>query len=205
MKEKYLIYGSKVLSIIFAPFYFSILACLILFTFSYLQMIPLNVKLILLGIVYFFTVALPLMGISAYRQLSGLHKHQITKREMRSVPYIITIVCYSCCLMLLSNIHAAYILISVIAGALVVEVVCSILNNWFRISTHAAAAGALNGALLAFSFRFNFNPIFWLCLTLLISGMVGSSRIILRQHTLREVNWGTAVGFLCGFIVIKFF
>jgi membrane-associated phospholipid phosphatase len=32
--------------------------------------------------------------------------------------------------------------------------------------------------------------------------MVGSSRIILRQHTLSEVNWGTLIGTVCGFVTI---
>ena len=76
----------------------------------------------------------------------------------------------------------------------------SYLTRWT--SPEVLMAGAMNGALLAFSIIFNFNPLWWLCLTLLIAGMVGSSRIILRQHSLREVNWGAVVGFLCGVITI---
>ena len=202
MTEKYFIYGAKLFSILFAPFYFSILACLIMFVFSYMKMLPLNYQLMILGIVYIFTIAMPLSGIALYRKLSGLRRHQMTKRELRFIPYNITLVCYACCLVLLENLHIPHIMISILACALVVELVCAIINNWFRISAHAAAAGAMNGALLAFSLIFNFNPIWWLCLTLLISGMVGSSRIILRQHTLSEVNWGTLIGTVCGFVTI---
>ena len=191
MTEKYLIYGAKLFSILFAPFYFSILACLIMFVFSYMKMLPLNYQLMILGIVYIFTIAMPLSGIALYRKLSGLRRHQMTKRELRFIPYNITLVCYACCLVLLENLHIPHIMISILACALVVELVCAII-----------AAGAMNGALLAFSLIFNFNPIWWLCLTLLISGMVGSSRIILRQHTLSEVNWGTLIGTVCGFVTI---
>ena len=202
MTEKYLIYAAKVLSILFAPFYFSILAFLVMYVFSYMKLLPLNYKLLILGVVYGFTIALPLLGIAMYGKLSGLRRHQMTKRELRFVPYVITIVCYSCCLVLMDSLHIPHFMISILVCALSVEVVCAIVNNWFRISTHAAAAGAMNGALLAFSIIFNFNPLWWLCLTLLIAGMVGSSRIILRQHSLREVNWGAVVGFLCGVITI---
>jgi len=202
MINKYLIYGAKFLSILFAPFYFSVLAFLVMFIFSYMKMLPLNYQLLILSIVYGFTIALPLLGIGLYRKLSGLRRHQLTKRELRVVPYIITIVCYASCLILMQNLHIPHFMISILVCALVVEVVCAIINNWFRVSTHAAAAGAMNGALLAFSIIFNFNPLWWFCLTLLISGMVGSSRIILRQHSLKEVNWGTAVGFICGFVTI---
>ena len=202
MKDKCLIYGAKVLSILFAPFYFSLLAFIIMLVFSYMKMLPLNYKLLILGLVYCFTVVLPLLGIASYRKLSGLRRHQMTKRELRTVPYVIVIICYSCCLVLMQNIHIPHFMISVLTGALVIEILCAVINRWMRISTHAAAAGAMNGALLAFSILFNFNPIGWLCLTLIICGMVGSSRIILRQHSLKEVNWGTLVGFLGGFLTI---
>ena len=202
MTGKYIIYAAKVLSILFAQFYFSILAFLIMFVFSYMKMLPLDYKLLILGVVYGFTIALPLLGIAMYRKLSGLRRHQMTRRELRVVPYVISIVCYACCLVLMESLHIPHFMISILVCALAVEVVCAVINNWVRISTHAAAAGAMNGALLAFSMIFNFNPVWWLCLTLLITGMVGSSRIILRQHSLAEVNWGILVGFCCGVITI---
>ena len=60
------------------------------------------------------------------------------------------------------------------------------------------------GALLAFSFLFSFDPTWWLCLTIVIAGAVGSSRIVLRQHTLSQVGVGVLVGFFCGFISILY-
>lgn len=202
MKEKYLIYTSKLFSMLFAPFYFPVLAFLILFIFSYMKLLPLNYKLMVLAIVYCFTVALPLLAIYAYRRLNGLHRHQMTRREMRSVPYFIFIISYGCCLYLLTQMHIPHFMISILYGAFVLQIICALINNWVRISTHSAAAGAMNGALLAFSIIFNFNPLWWLCLTLLIAGCVGTSRLILRQHTLSEVNLGMGVGFVVGFVCI---
>ena len=67
-----------------------------------------------------------------------------------------------------------------------------------------AAAGSVIGALLAFSFLFSFDPTWWLCLTIVIAGAVGSSRIVLRQHTLSQVGVGVLVGFFWGFISILY-
>ena len=47
-----------------------------------------------------------------------------------------------------------------------------------------------------------FNPISWLCLTLVLAGLVGTSRIILRQHTLAQVTAGFGVGVVITFAVI---
>ncbi|WP_455072680.1 phosphatase PAP2 family protein, partial [Prevotella melaninogenica] len=49
---------------------------------------------------------------------------------------------------------------------------------------------------------FNFNPMWWLCLTLIVSGFVGSSRMILRQHSLEQVASGFFLGIICSFITI---
>ena len=72
-------------------------------------------------------------------------------------------------------------------------------NAWFKISTHAAASGGVVGALLAFSLIFSFDPTGWLCLTVLLSGLVCSARLVLRQHTMEELGYGVLVGLVCGF------
>ena len=74
-----------------------------------------------------------------------------------------------------------------------------------KVSTHSAAIGGVAGALIAFSFKFAFNPVWWLCLVLILGGMVGTARIILRQHTLSQVVTGYLIGFLCAFnMIIRF-
>jgi membrane-associated phospholipid phosphatase len=60
------------------------------------------------------------------------------------------------------------------------------------------------GALLAFSVILNFDPTRWLCLSVMLCGIVSSSRLILRQHQLLDVGLGTLVGILCGFFCIWF-
>ena len=92
--------------------------------------------------------------------------------------------------------------LGIIAGALVIQLVCALLNRWVKVSTHAAASGGVVGALLAFSLIFSFDPTGWLCLTVMLSGMVCTARLILRQHTLREIGWGVVIGFLSGFCCI---
>lgn len=67
---------------------------------------------------------------------------------------------------------------------------------------HTAAIGGVLGGLIAFSFMLNFNPIWWLCLVIIASGIVGSSRIILRQHSLIQVTMGFFLGTISAFITI---
>lgn len=54
--DKTLIRAAKAVSVIFTPFSIPFVAFLILFVFSYLRIMPLQYKLIVLGVVYCFTI-----------------------------------------------------------------------------------------------------------------------------------------------------
>lgn len=56
--------------------------------------------------------------------------------------------------------------------------------------------------LVSYSVAFDFNPLWWLCIVLLMAGSVGSARMILRQHTLSQVVAGFLIGTACAILVI---
>ena len=83
-------------------------------------------------------------------------------------------------------------------------ILCTLINFKWKISTHVASSGMMVGGLLSYSFIFNFNPVWWLCFFILLSGMLGTARIIVKQHTLLEVLAGFIIGLFCGVIGILF-
>ncbi len=197
-----LVMTAQAVSMLYAPFYLPVVAFIVLFMFSYLNMLPLATKAVLTLVVYFFTLLLPHIAIYAYRKINGWTRHQMSRRERRFVPYIMSIVSYAALLYLLYSIHMPRFTLGVIGGALTIQIVCAIVNSRIKISTHAAASGGVIGALMAFSFIFAFNPTWWLCLTVLLCGMVCTARLILRQHTYAEIGWGVAVGLVSGFVSV---
>lgn len=204
MNDKYIIQVSKVISLLFKPFYFPVIAFAALLLFSYMSLLPMSVKVTVIVVVYVFTVALPLLAIYLYRKINGWTRHQASRRTNRLVPYVLSMICYGCCLYVMTRMRMPHFMNGILVGALAIQLVCAVINNWFKISTHSAAAGGVIGALLAFSLIFSFDPTWWLCLTIIMAGAVGSSRIVLRQHTLSQVAVGTLVGFVCGFISILY-
>ena len=76
------------------------------------------------------------------------------------------------------------------------------INVWWKISTHTAAIGGVTGALQAYALLIGFNPTWWLCLVITIAGMVGTSRMLLRQHTLWQVSAGFLLGTAIAFAAI---
>lgn len=93
--------------------------------------------------------------------------------------------------------HIPHFMGGILIAALCVQIVCALINAWWKISTHTAAIGGVGGALFAFGEIFSFNPVYWLCLTFIVAGLLGSSRMILRQHSLAQVVAGFWVGAVC--------
>ncbi len=196
MKEKHLILAARVMSMIFTPFYLPMVGLIALFMFSYMRLLPWSYKLQVLLLVYFFTILLPTLFIHLYRRYHGWSLIELGAKERRLVPYVISIVCYFTCYYVMTLLQIPRFMARILVAALLVQVLCAIINVWWKISTHTAAIGGVAGALMAFAFLFMFNPVWWLCLVFVVGGMVGSSRLILRQHTL----WQVVAGFLLGMI-----
>ena len=200
-----MILTARIISMLFTPFYLPILGLATLFMFSYLSMFPLIYKIQVLALTYIFTILLPTLLIHLYRRYQGWNLIELGHRERRMVPYIISITCYFTCIYVMERLHMPHFMSSIIVAALLVQMTCALINIWWKISTHTAAIGGVGGALFAFAFYLGFNPVWWLCLVFLIAGILGSSRMILRQHNLAQVVVGFWVGGFCAATAILLF
>ncbi len=203
-RQKEIIYLARIISALFKPFYLPILGLVTLFTFSYLSMFPWYYKIEVLLLTYLFTILLPILFIHFYRRHQGWNLIELGHRERRMVPYTISILCYFTCIYVMEQMHMPHFMGSIIVAALAVQIVCALINLWWKVSTHTAAIGGVGGALFAFSHYLGFNPVWWLCLVILIAGLLGSCRMILRQHSLAQVVGGFCIGFVTAACAILF-
>ena len=204
MRYKHLILAARLISLVFTPFYLPIVGLIALFAFSYLSLLSTSYKLTVVGIVYLFTILMPTFLIHLYRCYQGWTLIELGRKERRMVPYVISILCYMLCVYIMEQLHIPHFMGSILIAALIIQIVCALINAWWKISTHTAAIGGVTGALFAFSEIFAFNPIGWLCVVLILSGLLGTSRMILRQHTLSQVLGGYGVGVVCASVGILF-
>ena len=202
MTDKNIILLSRAVSMVFTPFYLPLVGMIILFFFTYMSELNLGYRLSILGMVYLFTILLPTFLIRLYRKHQGWNLFELGKQERRMVPYIISILCYSACFYVMSVRNVASFMGRIVIAALVIQVLCAVINVWWKISTHTAAIGGVVGALMAFSVLFYFNPVWWLCLVFFVAGLVGTSRMILLQHSLLQVVSGFGVGLVSAFLII---
>jgi membrane-associated phospholipid phosphatase len=137
--------------------------------------------------------------IHLYRRYQGWNLIELGHKERRVVPYVISILCYFFCVFLMDMMHIPHFMGTIVSAALSIQVVCALINVWWKISTHTAAIGGVAGALFVFGELFGFNPVWWLCGVMMLAGLLGSSRMILRQHSLLQVVAGFWVGVVCAF------
>lgn len=200
--DRSLIRTARVISAIFTPFSIPFLAFLILFLFSYLRIMPIQYKLIVLGVVYCFTILMPTLTIFLFRKINGFSPEDLGERKRRFMPFLLTITSYVFCLVMMHRLNIPWYMTGIILAALIMMIICIVVNLKWKLSEHMAGVGAIVGGLVSFSALFGYNPVWWLCLFILIAGVLGTARIILQHHTLGEVLVGFAVGLICSLLVL---
>lgn len=200
--DKTMLRVARITSIVFTPFSIPFLAFLVLFLFSYLRIMPILYKGIVLGIVYCFTILTPTITIFLFRKINGFARQELSERKKRYVPILLTIISYVFCLQMMRKLNIPWYMTGIIFVSLVISIICILVNLKWKLSEHMAGMGGIIGGLVSFSALFSYNPVVWLCLFILIAGILGSARIVLGHHTLGEVLSGFVVGLVCSFLIL---
>ena len=198
------VWFSRLLSVVFNPLLMPLYVFILLFRFTYLSIMPLSYSQFVLGMAVAFTALAPALFIGAYLGINRFGFRALAERRKRVVPYLMVMLSYLACCILMERMHFPRYLSGLLMAGLMGSVVCFLMNFRWRISAHLAGCGLFIGALLAYSYLFHFNPVWWLCGFILLAGVQGTSRISYHQHTLWEVISGFMAGMFCGIIGILF-
>lgn len=200
--DKTMLQVARATSVLFTPFSIPFLSFLVLLLFSYLRIMPVKYKLIVLGVVYCFTILTPTITIFLFRKINGFARQDLGERKKRYIPILLTIISYIFCFMMMRRMNLPWYMTGIILASLVVCIICMAVNMKWKLSEHMAGIGGVIGGLVSFSALFGYNPVGWLCLFILIAGILGSARIILGHHTLGEVLSGFTVGLVTAILVL---
>ena len=193
---------SKILSTLFHPMLIPTIGLFLIFNvgghFSYL---PIDHKRAVYIIIFLSTCILPLSLIPLFH-LTGLIKSiYMEDRKERLFPTLATGGFYLLGYFFLSKISIVPSFIQGFMLATIVAIVITLgITFFWKISMHMIAIGGLTGALLALSFRFGLD--IWLVTSaiLVISGLIGTSRLYLNAHTPMQVH----AGYLLGAMIVFF-
>ena len=202
--NKILTVTSKAASIIFHPLLIPTLGFLLLFNSDfYFALLPWNVKRFLLLVVLVSTCVLPAISILllAYNRKIDLN---MDKTSDRILPLILSSVFYYIGYLIIQKLPIFPVFNFFLIASILVQIALLIITMRWKISAHSAAIGGLLGGFFALSFRLNENPVIILIALILVSGIVGTARLILGKHTSWQVYSGFLLGFLVMNLVIRF-
>ena len=178
-------------------------AFLLLNSGFYFSLLTWEAKRFVLMVVFFTTCILPLLSV-AILALNPRFDVSMPKSRDRILPLASSSIFYYLGFLLLSKVRSVPdFKLFMLATVLVIIALLLISFKW-KISTHMAAIGGLTGTLFALSFRSGVNPAYSILLAVLVSGLVGTARLIIDKHDIWQLLAGYGLGFLVLYGVIYF-
>ena len=195
---------SKIISYIFHPVLIPTLGFLLLFNSGfYFSLLTWDAKRFVLLVVLLTTALLPIISVGIL-SLNPKFNIAMEQSKDRILPLLSSSVFYYLGSVLLGRMRAFPIFkLFLMASVLVIIIVLLVSFKW-KISNHMAAVGGMTGTLFALSFRTGVNPVWSLLFVVIVSGVVGTARLVLKKHNLKQIVAGYAVGFATLYGVIYF-
>jgi len=195
---------AKIISIVFHPVLVPTLGMLVLLNSGfYFTMLSWEAKRFILLVFLFSTGIMPMLTVAVLALNPKFNVNMPNSRD-RIIPLLFSSAFYYLGFMLLNKMRAFPVFkVFMIASALVIVVLLVVSFSW-KISSHMAALGALAGTFFALSFRSGVNPVWSIVGIVVVSGIVGTARLILKRHNIWQIAAGYFSGFLILYLVIYF-
>ena len=179
---------------------------LVLWT-SILCLLPTGTRVTVMVMVMGITCVLPVVFISVLHHLKLIGDKRLIDRRDRIIPYAFAVLCYVGATFYIDRVHSPMWFTMFMAGASLACLVDFVVSLWWKISAHATGIGGLVALLYQLHVQgLSAFDMFWLlCFTILLAGALGTSRLILKRHTLPQVLAGFACGYVCVTLMMKLF
>lgn len=197
-------YFARICSTVFHPLIVGTLGIFLSLYYSYMSMLGLEYILKVTSVILILTIAIPSLGVLLLYKTKRITSVGLVNREERTLPYILFFVFYLAATVFLwwSNLRGMQF--GFFVGGLIAIMVDVLVNRWWKISVHMTAIGAITGLIFVMSYMqyiMYAEVIPYLqVISILASGALGTSRIILRRHTIGQVCCGFINGFVWVFL-----
>ena len=195
---------AKIISFVFHPVLIPTLGVYLLMNSGfYFSMLSWEAKRFIILVVFFTTCILPLLSVAILALNPKFNLSMPDKRD-RIFPLLSGSIFYYLGFILLNKVRAVPEFKLFMLASVLVMVVLLIVSFKWKISLHMSAIGGLTGALFALAFRSGLNPVYSILGVVIVSGLIGTARLILKKHDIWQIAAGYALGFLTLYLIIYF-
>jgi len=189
---------AKIFSYVFHPLFIPLYITWFIFTVRAYQFASLDPwsKTLKLLLVFITCSFFPLISILLLRALNFIDSVYLKTQKDRIIPYIICMTFYFSVWYYFRKNHEVDDLVSMGLAIFNASVAGFLLNIFMKVSMHAIAMGVMTTFIAILAFHETVNMSLYLSVTLLIAGLVCTSRLIVSDHRPAEIYIGFIAGVL---------
>ena len=189
---------ASIVSFVFHPVFMPVVMSMIIYKLAPEGFVGMSSKQVGLAFVSIAvsTVLFPLFSILLMKPLGFISSYKMPTARERTIPLMATMIFYFWISHVFNNMAGAVpqVLKVMLFGNFWGIIVLFIVNIFTRVSMHTSAAGGMLGILFVLLITGSANMILPLLVALLVSGIIGKSRLILGAHQRGDVWLGYIVG-----------
>lgn len=193
---------ARIFSIILQPIFIPLYGVILLTEYDFtLSNLPISAKSLIWLIVFLSTGLFPAIVIGICIKYGMVSDTFISNRQQRPIPFVFTLLGYLFGIYWLREVGLNLFYTAPILGASIGLMIMLPINYFWKISAHLSAIGGLCGGVFTFAIIYGTTPVIPLVSLILLSGILGWSRMELKAHTFGQVCCGWLNGFLSVTIV----
>ena len=197
---------AQIISILFHPYFLTIYGLIILYHSGlYISFLPEKLKRWILLIVILNTALIPISFTPFYLRVGLIKNIRMEHPRERIVPLLVHTLLFYITYYILTRFRIPSPLTTYILIGAIVSFFALVITWKWKVSLHMMGIGALTGALLAVAFRYGTNIIGFIETAIVVSGLLGFSRLRNDDHDGSQVAAGFILGFMIGAIMMYFF
>jgi membrane-associated phospholipid phosphatase len=190
---------ARFFSNVFHPFFIPTISTIFLFFAFPFRFAEYEVKTVymVIGLVFAITVIYPVIAILVMYKMNMIDSMNLRKRKDRIIPYVVTLTFYIwICYMALkpSNNNTLFpndFIFSHMMLAMTLAIsIAFVANNFLKVSMHMLGQGGFIGFMIFTAKYTSYDIQLLFIAAVFIAGCVGTSRMILKAHTLQEIIAG---------------
>lgn len=151
-------------------------------------------------IVFILTFMFPMLWIYLLYLTNVIKDIRMRSKEERIIPFIITSVCYIIVTFMFLFMEKFRILpmLAVITGCVSLSIfLVTVITLFWKISAHSVGIAGVVGFILGFAIKYgNEGLLYPFLISVVLAGILMSSRLHLNAHTSMQVLAGTGLGFI---------
>ena len=194
---------AHVISTVFQPLLMPTYGVMLLFVYTYFGVMYSHQFWLIVMPVFLFSFFIPAILIVMLYRMGIISDLSLKKRRERFYPYLITLISYSAMMIFYYRMQMPKWFLMMIVASIAIMIIAILITLVWKISAHMFGIGGMIGGAMAVSYYVErSNPFYMFMGLFILAGLIGTSRLILKRHTLAQVIAGFLLGFVVSFVFV---